>query len=336
MESNEKKVLPAGIDSLAGEKKPLLAIVGPTASGKTALSVLLAKRLGGEILSCDSMQIYRGMDIGTAKPTMEEREGIPHHLLDIADADTPFSCADYVKAASQAIDEILARKKLPILCGGTGLYLDALLRGGNFEETETDPAFREELLTFAEQHGNHALHERLAEIDPESAATIHENNVKRVIRALEIHHTSGMTKTEADRRSRVPASPYRSLTVGLQYPDRSLLYQRIDRRVEQMLADGLLEETRSLLSRGVFAKNSTAAQAIGYKELLGYLRGEESPEAAVERLKTATRRYAKRQLTWFGARDYVHWIPMTASDGSLRPAEELLEEIVRLFNELPA
>ena len=156
-----------------------------------------------------------------------------------------------------------------------------------------------------------------------------------MIRALEIHHTSGITKTEADRRSRIPASPYRALTVGLQYPDRSLLYQRIERRVEQMLADGLLEETRTLLSRGVFARNSTAAQAIGYKELLGYLRGEESLEDAVERLKIATRRYAKRQRTWFGARDYVHWIPATSPDGSLRPTEELVEEIIRLFNALP-
>lgn len=316
------------------EKKPLLAIVGPTASGKTSLSVLLAKRLGGEILSCDSMQIYRGMDVGTAKPTLEERCGIPHHLIDLIDADAPFSCADYVRTASQAINEVTARGKLPILCGGTGLYLDALLRGGNFEETETDPALREELLAYAAQYGNHALHERLSEIDPESAAAIHENNVKRVIRALEIYRTTGMTKSEADRRSRIPDSPYRSLVIGLHYPDRALLYQRIGQRVDQMLADGLEEETRELLLRGVFDKNSTAAQAIGYKELLGYLRGEESLADATERLKIATRRYAKRQLTWFGARPYVHWISMTSPCGELRPAEELIEEICRLRSAL--
>lgn len=316
------------------EKKPLLAIVGPTASGKTSLSVLLAKRLDGEILSCDSMQIYRGMDVGTAKPTLEERRGIPHHLIDLIDADAPFSCADYVRAASQAINEVTARGKLPILCGGTGLYLDALLRGGNFEETETDPALREELLAYAAQYGNHALHERLSEIDPESAAAIHENNVKRVIRALEIYRTTGMTKSEADRRSRIPDSPYRSLVIGLHYPDRALLYQRIGQRVDQMLADGLEEETRELLLRGVFDKNSTAAQAIGYKELLGYLRGEESLADATERLKIATRRYAKRQLTWFGARPYVHWISMTSPCGELRPAEELIEEICRLRSAL--
>ncbi|MBQ5772088.1 MAG: tRNA (adenosine(37)-N6)-dimethylallyltransferase MiaA, partial [Clostridia bacterium] len=187
-------------------KQKLLAIVGPTASGKTSLSILLAKRLGGEILSCDSMQIYRGMDIGTAKPTEQEKAGVPHHLLDLADADTPFSCAEYVKAASSVIDELSAKGSLPVLCGGTGLYLDALLRGGGFEETDTDPALREELFAFAAQHGNHALHERLAAIDPESAAAIHENNVKRVVRALEIHHTSGITKSEADRRSRIPES----------------------------------------------------------------------------------------------------------------------------------
>lgn len=312
------------------EKKRILAIVGPTASGKTSLSVLLAQRLGGEILSCDSMQIYRGMDIGTAKPTEQEKGGIPHHLLDVVDADTPFSCAEYVREASRAIDEIWAKGKLPILCGGTGLYLDALLRGGNFEETETDPALREELFAFAAQYGNRALHDRLAEIDPESAAAIHENNVKRVVRAIEIQRTSGMTKTEADRRSRIPESPYRAAVIGLHYPDRALLYERIGLRVDQMLADGLLDETRELLLRGVFEKNGTAAQAIGYKELLGYLGGEESLPDAVERLKTATRRYAKRQLTWFGARPYVHWVTMTAPDTSLRPSNELLSEITAL------
>ena len=311
-------------------KQKLLAIVGPTASGKTSLSVLLAKRLGGEILSCDSMQIYRGMDIGTAKPTEQEKAGVPHHLLDLTDADTPFSCAEYVKAAASVIDDVASRGSLPILCGGTGLYLDALLRGGGFEETETDPALREELFAFAARQGNRALHERLAAIDPESAAAIHENNVKRVVRALEIHYTSGITKSEADRRSRIPESPYRAAVIGLYYPDRALLYGRIGLRVEQMLEDGLLEETRTLLAAGVFERNGTAAQAIGYKELLGYLRGEESLADAVERLKTATRRYAKRQMTWFSARPYVHWVTVTTPEGEIRPAAELVDEIAAL------
>ena len=311
-------------------KQKLLAIVGPTASGKTSLSVLLAKRLGGEILSCDSMQIYRGMDIGTAKPTEQEKAGVPHHLLDLADADTPFSCAEYVKAASSVIDELSARGSLPILCGGTGLYLDALLRGGGFEETETDPALREELFAFAARQGNRALHERLAAIDPESAATIHENNVKRVVRALEIHYTSGITKSEADRRSRIPKSPYRAAVIGLRYCDRQLLYRRIDARVDAMLKAGLLEETSALLAEGVFERNTTAAQAIGYKELLGYLRGEETLAEATESLKTATRRYAKRQLTWFSAKPYVSWVEME-KDGALRSLDDVCNEIVSRF-----
>ena len=310
-------------------KIKILAVVGSTASGKTALSIRLAKALNGEIVSCDSMQIYRRMDIGTAKPTEKEKEGIPHHLIDIADPDQPFSCADYVKAAQEAIEDITARGKLPILCGGTGLYLDSLLRGGNFEETQTNPALRQELLEFAQRYGNHALHERLTAIDPESAATIHENNVKRVVRAIEIYETTGMTKTEADRRSRIPDSPYDATVIGLRYPEREILYDRINRRVDIMMEQGLVEETRRLMDEGVFERNSTAAQAIGYKELLGFLRGEESLADAVERLKQATRRYAKRQITWFGAKQYVRWVDMTR-DGKPREADEVLCEILTL------
>ncbi|MBQ9131561.1 MAG: tRNA (adenosine(37)-N6)-dimethylallyltransferase MiaA, partial [Clostridia bacterium] len=268
----------------------------------------------------------------TAKPTPEEQAGIPHHMIDVAEPDQPFSCADYVKAAREAVEEITARGRLPIFCGGTGLYLDSLLRGGNFGETDTDPALRQELLEFAQNYGNHALHERLTAIDPESAAAIHENNVKRVIRAIEIYQTTGMTKTEADRRSRIPDSPYDATVVGLRYPEREILYDRINQRVDMMLDQGLLEETRQLLAEGVFARNSTAAQAIGYKELLGYLRGEESLADAVERLKLATRRYAKRQITWFGAKDYVRWVDMTR-EGKIRAEDELLQEILTLLNQ---
>lgn len=290
-------------------KIPILAIVGATASGKSALSMELAKKLNGEIVSCDSMQIYRGMDIGTAKPTAEDLAKVPHHLIDVADAHESFSCADYVTLAAQAIEDIHGRGKLPIICGGTGLYLDSLLRGSGFEEAASvDPALRQSLLDYAKANGNHALHERLRAVDPESADATHENNVKRVVRALEIYETTGLTKTELDRRSRTFVSPYRAAVVGLRYGDRDLLYRRIDRRVDEMIAEGLWEETARLESEGVFTANSTAAQAIGYKELLRHLRGEQSLDGAIDDLKQATRRYAKRQITWFGAKEYVRWI----------------------------
>lgn len=292
-------------------KLPILCVVGPTASGKSALALSLAERLGGEIVSCDSMQVYRRMDVGTAKPTGEERARVRHHLIDVVEPDTAFSCAEYVEAAKRSILDISHRGALPVVCGGTGLYLDALLRGGGFEETGVDPTLREALFAFAAEHGNHALHERLRAVDPESADAIHENNVKRVVRALEIFESTGMTKTESDKRSRTLESPYAATVLGLRYEPRELLYERIDRRVDEMLANGLCEETERLRGAGVFEKNSTAAQAIGYKELLGYFDGTQALCEAVEELKRATRRYAKRQMTWFSARDYVKWIDMT-------------------------
>lgn len=310
------------------KKIKVLAVVGATASGKTSLSVTLAEHLNGEIISCDSMQVYRRMNIGTAKPTMAEKRGIPHHLLDVAEPDAPFSAADYVTLAQHATETVCAAGKRPIFCGGTGLYWDRFLHGG-FEETAADPALRAQLLDYAAQYGAHALHERLRVVDPESAEAIHENNVKRVARALEIFETTGMTKTEADRRTQTEDLPYDALTIGLSYPHREVLYDRIRVRVHQMLSDGLTEETRRLEADGVFARNATAAQAIGYKELLPYLHGEESLEAATERLVIATRQYAKRQLTWFRARPYVHWIEMER-DGVLRPQEEVISEALRL------
>ena len=313
----------------AENKTRLLAVVGATASGKTSLAVRLAQAFGGEVVSCDSMQVYRRMDIGTAKPTEEEKCGIAHHMIDIAEAKEPFSVAQYVEIAQKVIRDIAQRGKLPIVCGGTGLYLDALLRGG-FEETHSDPALRESLFAYAELYGAHALHQRLQAVDPESAEAIHENNVKRVVRALEIYESTGVTKSESDRRSMQQVSPYDATVLGLWYGDRSLLYDRIDRRVEEMIANGLAEETLALEQDGVFAANGTAAQAIGYKELLGFLHGEESLDAAKERLKQATRRYAKRQLTWFRAKDYVQWIDMEQS-GSLRSFDEITNEAVERF-----
>ena len=311
------------------QKLKMLAIVGPTASGKTAVSIEIAKRLGGEIVSCDSMQIYRRMDIGTAKPTKEEMCGIPHHLIDAVEPDAPFSCAEYVSLAGEAVKDIAARQKCPILCGGTGLYLDRFLCG-EMEETHANEDLRASLFAFAEREGVAALHERLRAVDPESADAIHPNNVKRVVRALEIFEQTGIPKSEFDRRSQAVESPYDAVVIGLHYPRREVLYKRINRRVDMMLADGLLEETRRLLDEGVFARNQTAAQAIGYKELLGYFDGNETLAEAAENLKTATRRYAKRQLTWFSAKPYVKWVEME-KDGSLRSLDDICDEILSLF-----
>ena len=296
--------------TIENQKPRILAVVGSTAGGKTSLAVRLARDLNGEIISCDSMQIYRHMNVGTATPDESERGGIPHHLMDFVDPTDPrgYSCADYVRDARAAAADILSRGKLPILCGGTGLYLDAFLRGGSFEVTDTDPALRAELAALAEREGAGVLHAILQELDPASAEAIHPNNVKRVIRAIEICRTTGRKKSDLDRESREPESPYHATVIGLQYNDRSILYDRIDRRVDLMMEQGLLEETRRLRQMGVFDVCRTAAQAIGYKELFPYLDGIMSLEACVDVLKTATRHYAKRQLTWFSAKPYVRWV----------------------------
>lgn len=316
---------------MASEQKiKILAVVGPTASGKTAVAVELAKRLGGEVISCDSMQVYRRMSIGTAKPTEDEMGGIAHHLIDAVEPDAPFSCAEYVTMAADAVQNIVSRGKLPILCGGTGLYLDRFLCG-EMEETHADEGLRASLFAFAEREGAEALHARLRAVDAASAEVIHPNNVKRVVRALEIYEQTGIPKSEFDRRSQSLESPYEACVVGLQYPHREVLYDRINRRVDIMLSEGLLEETKQLLDEGVFDVNLTAAQAIGYKELLGYLRGEETLTEATENLKTATRRYAKRQLTWFSAKPYVQWVEME-QEGTLRSLTEICDEIVSRFS----
>ena len=308
-------------------KKPkILAIVGPTASGKSALAEALCKRLGGEVVSCDSMQVYRGMDIGTAKPDAATLREIPYHLLDVADPTEDFSMVAYLEAAERAVGDILARGKLPILCGGTGLYLDAFLRGMP-ESPGGDAALREALLARATCEGNEALHAELAAVDPESAAATHPSNVRRVIRALEIYRTTGVTKTEWDRRSRTQPMRYDATVLYLCFEDRELLYRRIEARVEQMIKQGLVEETRALRDRGVFKTSGTAAAAIGYKELLPYLDGTRTLDEAVADLKQATRRYAKRQITWFSAKSYV--TPILADRaGMMRNFEEIVNNAV--------
>lgn len=309
----------------------IFAVVGPTASGKSALALSLAEQLGGEIVSCDSMQVYRRMDIGTAKPSAEEQARVKHHLIDVVEPNVTFSCAEYVTLASAAIRDCKARGKLPILCGGTGLYLDALLRGGEMEASGADEAVRAELYAFFEKKGAEALHRELAKVDPESADAIHPNNVRRVIRALEIYRTTGRTKTEFDRRSVQTESPWDATVLGLRYDCRELLYERIEKRVDQMIDMGLLRETEQLMEEGVFETNATAVQAIGYKELFGVIRKEEPLCDGVERLKTATRRYAKRQMTWFSAKPYVTWLSAD-EDGRVRSFEKIVNNAKELFS----
>ncbi len=274
----------------------IAVICGPTASGKTRLAVDLAKRFNGEVISADSMQIYKGMEIASAKPTTEEQQGIAHHMMDFLDPAEPYSVADYVRDARRAVLDIHERGKLPILCGGTGLYIHSLIDNYEFDDTGSDPEFREKMRRIAEQEGNGRLLEMLREIDPESAARLHENNRNRIIRALEVYHIAGKTMSQLQRESRRNPSPYELCMMMIEYEQRETLYKRIDARADDMMKRGLLEEARDFFARGY---GSTAAQAIGYKELKPYLDGDEPLAECVERLKRETRRYAKRQLTWF-------------------------------------
>jgi len=284
----------------------LICICGPTASGKTALSVALAHQLHTEIISADSMQVYRNMDIGTAKPSLEERDGIPHHLFDVCSPGESFSVARYVELADEAAQKILSHGKIPIVVGGTGLYMDALIECSTFSGNDTDTAVREKYKRLAEEQGNEAVHACLQKVDPESADRLHPNNLKRVIRALEVFEQTGLTIGELNRQNKRPDPKYDAVMIGLCPADRQMLYDRIDRRVDQMLELGLLEETRALLEDGTLT--GTAMQAIGYKELLGFLNGEQSLAECVELLKQRSRNYAKRQMTWLKRDDRIHWI----------------------------
>lgn len=269
--------------------KKLLIITGPTASGKTAAAVEAAKKLNGEVVSCDSMQIYAGMDIGTAKPTKEETDGIPHHMIGCVDPRSSYSCADFAADARKIIDDIFERGKLPILCGGTGLYIDSVL-GTNVYSPQIPDGIKGSLDGLPKEE----LYAKLKECDPEAAEKTHPNNVRRVIRALEIYLGTGVTKTEWDRRSKEQEAPYDAVICVLSYRDRKKLYDRIDRRVDLMLRDGLLDEVKTL----DLPRDCNAAQAIGYKELYAYLDGKCDFSDAVEAIKQGSRNYAKRQETW--------------------------------------
>ena len=280
------------------ERIPVIAVVGPTAVGKSAYALRLAEQYGGEIVSGDSMQIYKGMDIGTAKAGPDERRRVRHHLLDIAEIDEPFSADRFLTLAHEAVRDIASRGKLPVICGGTGLYIELLLTGTRLSDGQPDPNLRRELAAYADKHGPEALHEILKREDPAEAEKVHPNNVKRVIRAIEICRTAGMTKTEADRTSREDGNAFDATVHFLTCGDREPLYERIERRVDSMFERGLEEEVRTLCARGL-RESPTASQAIGYKEFYPFLDGTADLETVREAIIKNTRHYAKRQETWF-------------------------------------
>lgn len=285
-------------------KLPLLVIVGPTASGKTGLAVECALNFNGEVVSADSMQIYKGMSIATAKPTEEEMKGIEHHLTDFLEVSKSYSVADFVRDANREIDIIYSKNKLPVLAGGTGLYVDSLVNNLQFSEEKADPLLRAELNEKFERAGAEKMLAELSEFDPEAAAKLHPNNKKRIVRAFEVYLTTGKTLTEVQLEATQAESRFDALFIGINYKNRDVLYDRIDRRVDLMLANGLIEEAREYYS---LPKKSTASQAIGYKELKPYFDGEITLDEAVSNLKLATRHYAKRQLTWFRRNDKINW-----------------------------
>ncbi|MEX2461334.1 MAG: tRNA (adenosine(37)-N6)-dimethylallyltransferase MiaA [Paenibacillaceae bacterium] len=294
---------------ISPEKPRLLVLVGPTAVGKTKLSLELARIYGCEIISGDSMQVYRGMDIGTAKISLEEQEGIPHHLIDIIEPDEAFSAAAFQQNVKQLIQEIHERGKLPFIVGGTGLYIESLCYQFQFSEANADEAFRLEQAAFLKAFGEQALHDKLRAVDPISADRLHPNNTRRVIRALEILHLTGTTLS-AQLEDQQQQSPYDLCIIGLTM-DRALLYKRIEQRIDQMLERGLVAEVRQLLDKG-YTADYVSMQGLGYKEIIRYLQGEYPLEEAITLLKRDTRHYAKRQLSWFRHMKDIHWVDVTA------------------------
>ncbi len=292
--------------------KKLVCVAGPTGSGKTSLGIEIAKEFNGEIISADSMQIYRELNIGTAKPSTEEMQGIPHHLIDIVNPDGEFSVKEFVDLANEKIDDITKRGKLPIVVGGTGLFISSLIDNVQFSEGEADEALRKELSDIASEKGAAYLHSMLKDIDYESYLRLHPNNVKRVIRAIEIYKTTGITMTEQIKNSKNIPPAFKLLYIGLN-TDREIIYDRINKRVDVMMAAGLLDEVKSLMEKGYSTKNKSM-QAIGYKELLLHLEGKLTLNEAVDLIKQESRRYAKRQLTWFRRDERINWIDIKELD----------------------
>ena len=305
----------------------LICIAGPTASGKTALSIALARELNGEVVSCDSMQVYKGMDIGTAKPTTEEMENIPHHMLSVAEPWEDFSVGKYCQMATPIVDDILSRGKTAIIAGGTGLYMDALIKGNDFAPVPSTGR-REELEQLAESEGIEAVIEQLRAVDPESADRLHPSDQKRIIRAMEVYLETGETITEHNRKTQLIPPRYNPVWFGLEDADRASLYARIDRRVEIMLEQGLIGEIQGLLDAGI-PENCTAMQAIGYKEFVDALQGRSSMETATALVQQSSRKYAKRQLTWFRRNPAIHWLVREENDGTaqiLAKARQILAQ----------
>ena len=298
---------------MADLSKPrVVAVGGPTASGKTALSVALARAFDGEIINADSMQIYKNLDVGTAKPSAEERQGIPHYLLDFLPPETPYSVADFTAAADPLIRDITARGRLPLVVGGTGLYITSLLSGMAFAPEKTDPAIRARLQARADTEGGAALYAELQRVDPDYAAQVHPNNLPRVIRALELFEATGRRMSDQRREARPAEAPYHALCLCLTCRDRAVLYSRIDRRVDEMVENSVLDEARQVYDHRDAYR--TAAQAIGYKEFFPYFEGTANLTECTERLKQATRNYAKRQLTWFRRQNDAVWLYLDEED----------------------
>lgn len=307
-------------------KKRILAVVGPTASGKTALGVGLCRALNGEVISCDSMQIYRGMTIATAAPTPEETGEIPHHLVGFVDPGEDFSAARYCELAKKTADDILSRGKLPVIVGGTGLYFNAFSQNVTFPEECGDPEIRAVLNKRAVEEGGEVLLKELFEIDPDTAGKLHVNDTVRIVRALEVYYGTGRTISEARRLSHAEEPEFSPVVIGLDARDRSFLYDRINRRVDMMMENGLLEEAKAFFESD---RGHTAVQAIGYKELKPYLDGEAGLEECVERLKQSTRRYAKRQLTWFRKTENIRFLMID----DYASFEDLLKEALQIAKE---
>ena len=305
----------------------IICIAGPPASGKTALAVELAKELNGEVVSCDSMQVYRRMDIGTAKPTIDEMQGIPHHMIDVAEPDEDFSVSRYCNLAAPIVEDIVSRGKTAVIAGGTGLYMDSLIQGNDFAPFPST-GVREKLEQEARAQGIQVLYDRLAAIDPEAAGRLHLSDQKRIIRALEVYLETGETITEHNRKTQLLPPRFSPIWLGLDFENRAELYERIDRRVGIMLEQGLIGEIQSLLSSGIPEK-CTAMQAIGYKEFVAALNGECTLEEAADQVRQSSRRYAKRQLTWFRRNKSIHWLTRKpGQDGGeiLTQARQLLQE----------
>ena len=305
----------------------IICIAGPTASGKTALAVAMAKELSGEVVSCDSMQVYRRMDIGTAKPTTDEMQGIPHHMIDVAEPDEDFSVSRYCNLARPIVEDIVSRGKTAIIAGGTGLYMDSLIQGNDFAPFPST-GVREKLEQEARAQGIQVLYDRLAAIDPEAAGRLHLSDQKRIIRALEVYLETGETITEHNRKTQLLPPRFSPIWLGLDFENRAELYERIDRRVGIMLEQGLIGEIQGLLSSGIPEK-CTAMQAIGYKEFVAALNGECTLEEAADQVRQSSRRYAKRQLTWFRRNKSIHWL--TRKPGQDR--EEILTQARQLLQE---